>query len=127
MAVRLDVQQGAVGADAGIDHGEMNGPRCEAGEDRAQEVPGVAQVLRRDFMTEVKHARPRIDAEDDAFQGSDVRRSGAEVGGQGDERIEHNDPEWKAREDDWTLPLRRIGLNEYRSRQLLSCSWPRPR
>ena len=55
-AGRLDVQQGATGADAGIDDNDVDRFRRELGQTCGEEVGSVANVLGRDVVTEVEQA-----------------------------------------------------------------------
>jgi hypothetical protein len=78
----------ALGADTGIDDGQMDGPLREIGGGTTEDPGPRSHVLRSDQMAQVHQARLRGDPQDHALHHPDVAVLQAEVREQRDDRVD---------------------------------------
>ena len=89
MAVHFNIEQRPLGADAWIDHHHVQRLRRKVRDGTVQEKSGIADILGRDLVAQVKESCARINAEDDTFHGCHIGRILTKISRQGDDGIRH--------------------------------------
>ena len=86
VALSFDEKGAAVGADAGVDDGDVDGALGEVGPGLLEEEGGLGDAVGWDFVGNVGDLCRGGNGGDDAFHGANEMVGGAEVGKQGDHR-----------------------------------------
>lgn len=86
VALGFDEEGSTLGADAGVDDGDVDGALGEVGPGLFEEEGGLGNAVRRDFVGDVGDRGGGGNGGDDAFHGANEVVGGAEVGKQGDHR-----------------------------------------
>ena len=85
--MRLQVYAQALAAYTGVDDCHMDSVFGEIATGDAENESGLGDILRLDCVADVHDGGVGVGAQDDAFHHSDVGIGGAEIGGQGYDRV----------------------------------------